>query len=386
MATLETRAHDLAGEAFNLGSPKQLGEVLFDKLGMEGGRKGKTGAYTTGAEVLETLAAQGHDLPQVALDWRLLSKLKSTYTDTLIEQINPATGRVHTAYSMTGAQTGRLSSNEPNLQNIPVRTEEGRKIRDAFVAADGLPPGLPRLLADRAAHRRSRRRHRAADRGVQGRRRHPRDDGVTGVLRAGGGQWTHCCGGAPRRSISASSYGISAFGLARNLGIARAEAKAYIDAYFERYPGIRAYMDETIAYARANGYVETLFGRRIYLAAIHDRNPNHRGFAERQAINAPIQGTAADIIKRAMLRVPPALAAAGLGHAGFAAADTRPTEATRMLLQVHDELLFEVPEAQLDTMIATVRPLMERAIHPVMDLAVPLVVDAGSGHTWNEAH
>ena len=385
MATLEQQAHDLAGETFNLGSPKQLGEILFDKLGMAGGRRGKAGAYTTGAEVLETLAAQGHDLPQVALDWRLLSKLKSTYTDTLIEQVNPATGRVHTAYSMTGAQTGRLSSNEPNLQNIPVRTEEGRKIRDAFVAADGcrlVSLDYSQIELRIVAH----------------------VAGIAPLIEAfKAGADIHAMTASQvfsvpvegmdpllRRRAKAINfgiiYGISAFGLARNLGIPRAEAKDYIDAYFERYPGIRAYMDDTTAYARANGYVETLFGRRIYLAAIHDRNPNHRGFAERQAINAPIQGTAADIIKRAMLRVPQALAQAGLGHAGFAAADTRPTEATRMLLQVHDELLFEVPEAHVDTMIATVRPLMERATRPVMDLVVPLVVDAGTGHTWNEAH
>ncbi len=385
MATLEAHAHDLAGEAFNLASPKQLGEILFDKLGMEGGRKGKTGAYTTGAEVLETLAAQGHDLPQVALDWRLLSKLKSTYTDTLIEQVNPATGRVHTAYSMTGAQTGRLSSNEPNLQNIPVRTEEGRKIRDAFVAAAGC-----RLVS--LDYSQIELRIVAHVAGIAPLIEAFKDGADIHAMTASQVFGVPVEGMDPllRRRAKAINfgiiYGISAFGLARNLGIARAEAKAYIDAYFERYPGIRAYMDATIAYARANGYVETLFGRRIYLAAIHDRNPNHRGFAERQAINAPIQGTAADIIKRAMLRVPPALAAAGLGHTGFAAAGTRSTEATRMLLQVHDELLFEVPEAQLDTMIATVRPVMEGAMRPVMEMTVPLVVDAGTGHTWNEAH
>ena len=385
METLEARAHDLAGEAFNVGSPKQLGEILFDKLGMEGGRKGKAGAYTTGAEVLETLAAQGHDLPQVVLDWRLLSKLKSTYTDTLIGQINPVSGRVHTAYSMVGAQTGRLSSNEPNLQNIPVRTEEGRKIRDAFVAADGCRlVSLDysqielRIVADVA--------------GIAPLIEAFKDGADTHAMTASQvfGVPVEGMDPALRRRAKAINfgiiYGISAFGLARNLGITRAKAKAYIDAYFERYPGIRAYMDDTIAYARASGYVETLFGRRIYLAAIHDRNPAHRGFAERQAINAPIQGTAADIIKRAMIRVPAALAAAGLGHVGFTAATAKPTDGVRMLLQVHDELLFEVPEPQVDAMIATVRPLMEGAVRPVMDLTVPLVVDAGAGRTWNEAH
>ncbi len=371
MAKLAAQAHALAGEDFNVGSPKQLGEILFDKLGMTGGKKGKTGAYSTGAEILEDLAASGHDLPRVVLDWRQLSKLKSTYTDSLVEQIHPDTGRVHTDYAMAVAQTGRLSSNDPNLQNIPVRSEEGRKIRRAFIAPDGhklVSLDYSQIELRVVAH----------------------VAGIAPMIEAfGRGQDIHAItasqvfgvaieamDGATRRRAKAINfgiiYGISAFGLARNLGIGRAEAKAYIDAYFERYPGIRAYMDKTIEGARETGFVTTLFGRRIHLAGIHDRNPSHRSFAERQAINAPIQGTAADIIKRAMIRVP-----AALGEAKLSA---------RMLLQVHDELLFEVPDDQVEATIGTVRGVMENAIKPVLTLDVPLVADAGVGPTWDDAH
>ena len=371
MDALVTKAHDLAGEDFNVGSPKQLGEILFDKLGMPGGKKGKTGAYSTGAEILEDLAAAGHDLPRVALDWRQLAKLKSTYTDTLVEQINGETGRVHTDYAQAVAQTGRLSSNDPNLQNIPVRTEEGRKIRGAFVA----PPGTKLVSLDYSQIELRIVAHVAGIDALVAAFRDGQDihaitaSQVFGVPIEG-------MDAATRRRAKAINfgiiYGISAFGLARNLGIPRGEAKDYIDAYFERYPEIRAYMDTTIARARETGYVETLFGRRIHLAGIHDKNPSHRSFAERQAINAPIQGSAADIIKRAMIRVPPALAANDAG--------------ARMLLQVHDELLFEVPAGEVDATIATVRGVMESAARPVVDLVVPLVADAGVGETWNDAH
>jgi len=370
-AKLEEAAHKLAGEEFNIGSPKQLGEILFDKLGIEGGKKGKTGAYSTGADILEDLAAQGHDLPRTVLDWRQLAKLKSTYTDALVAEINPDTGRIHTSFGMAIAQTGRLSSNEPNLQNIPVRTEEGRKIRAAFVAEAGhklVSLDYSQIELRVLAH----------------------VAGIGALIEAfEAGQDIHALtasqvfdvpldelGPDLRRRAKAINfgiiYGISAFGLARNLGIARADAQAYIDAYFERFPGIRDYMDETIEFAKANGYVETLFGRRIHLNGISDKNHIVRGGAERQAINAPIQGAAADIIKRAMVRMPPALAAKKL--------------AARMLLQVHDELLFEVPDGEIDATIEVAREVMEGAAAPAANLAVPLVADAGVGETWNEAH
>jgi DNA polymerase-1 len=370
-ATLEAQAHKLAGEEFNIASPKQLGEILFDKLGIAGGRKGKTGAYSTGADILEDLAAQGHELPQTVLDWRQLAKLKSTYTDALVAQINPATGRIHTSYGMAIAQTGRLSSTEPNLQNIPVRTEEGRKIRAAFVAGAGrklVSLDYSQIELRVLAH----------------------VAGIGALIEAfEAGQDIHALtasqvfgvpldglGADLRRRAKAINfgiiYGISAFGLARNLGIARGDAQAYIDAYFERYPGIRDYMDETIEFAKANGYVETLFGRRIHLSGIGDKNQAVRGAAERQAINAPIQGAAADIIKRAMVRMPPALERRKLGG--------------RMLLQVHDELLFEVPDDEIEATIEVARDVMEGAAAPAINLAVPLIADAGVGDNWNEAH
>jgi DNA polymerase-1 len=371
MATLEEEAQKLAGEEFNVGSPKQLGEILFDKLGIEGGKKGKTGAYTTSADVLEDLAAQGHALPRAVLDWRQVQKLKSTYADALVEQIYPETGRVHTAYGMAIAQTGRLSSTDPNLQNIPVRTEEGRKIRAAFVAEAGnklVSLDYSQVELRVVAH-------------VAG------EEALIAAFQDG--QDIHAMTasqvfGVPlegmdpmlRRNAKAINfgiiYGISAFGLARNLGIGREEAGAYIKAYFERYPAIRAYMDEAKAFAYENGFVETIFGRRIHLSGIKDKNQAVRGFAERQAINAPIQGAAADIIKRAMIRVPDALAKKNL--------------ASRMLLQVHDELLFEAPEGEIDTLIEAVRDVMEGAAAPAVNMAVPLVADAGVGDSWDEAH
>ena len=371
LAALEAEIHDLAGRPFGIGSPKQLGEVLFDEMSLPGGKKGKTGAYATGADVLETLAAQGHDLPARVLDWRRIAKLKSTYSDALVERIHPETGRVHTSYSMSGAATGRLSSTDPNLQNIPVRTEEGRKIRGAFVpepgyrlmSADYSQTEL-RLLAHvagieplRDAFRRGADIHAATAAQVFG----VPAEGMDPLLR--------------RRAKAINFgiiYGISAFGLARQLRIERGEARAYIDAYFERYPGIRGYMEETKAFARDRGYVETVFGRRCHVRGIDDRNAARRAFAERQAINAPLQGSAADIVKRAMIRMQPALDAAGLG--------------ARMLLQVHDELVFEVPEDRIEETAAVVRRVMERATLPALELEVPVVVDTGVGATWEEAH
>ncbi len=370
-AELEAEIHGLAGRPFTIGSPKQLGEILFDEMGLEGGKKTKTGAYATGADILESLAAQGHDLPGRVLDWRQLTKLKSTYTDALQDQINPETGRVHTSYSQAVASTGRLSSNDPNLQNIPVRTEEGRRIRQAFIAE----PGMALLSVDYsqielrlAAH--------IADVAPLKQAFHEGQDIHAITASQVFGVPVEGMDPMVRRQAKAINfgiiYGISAFGLANNLGIERSEAKAYIDAYFERYPGIRDYMDRMRKQARETGFVTTLFGRKVHVPAIREKNPARRGFGERAAINAPIQGAAADIIKRAMIRIPPALAEAGL--------------AARMLLQVHDELLFECPAGEVEETSALVRRVMEQAAGPAVTLSVPLVADAGVGETWAQAH
>jgi len=371
LAGLEIEIHKLADEEFNIASPKQLGEILFDKLGIAGGKKGKTGAYGTGADILEGLAAEGHNLPASVLEWRHLAKLKSTYTDSLTAQINPGTGRVHTSYSMAGASTGRLSSTDPNLQNIPIRTEEGRKIRQAFIAETGsrlVSLDYSQIELRVLAHM-------------------AKIDALIDAFKNGAD--IHALTASQvfdlpiegmdpmtRRRAKAINfgiiYGISPFGLARQLSIPQGEAKAYIEAYFERYPGIRAYMESIRETARKTGYAMTLFGRHVHVAGINERNPAHRGFAERQAINAPIQGSAADIIKRAMIRVPDALANAKLKGT--------------MLLQVHDELLFEVPKGEVDETIAVVSKIMERAAGPSFELSVPLVVDAGVGKNWAEAH
>ncbi len=366
-AEIEKEIHGLAGEEFNVGSPKQLGEILFDRMSLSGGKKTKTGAYQTGAEVLEDLAAQGVDLARRVLDWRQLTKLKSTYTDSLPREINPETGRVHTAYHMAGAATGRLSSSDPNLQNIPIRTEEGRKIRTAFIAEEGhtlisadYSQIELRILADIA--------------GIDSLKQAFADGVDIHALTASQvfGVPLEDMDGATRRRAKAINfgiiYGISAFGLSRQLQIPQGEAKQFIDAYFERYPGVKDYMDRTKAEAREAGSVMTLFGRRIHLRGIKDKNPAMRSFSERAAINAPIQGTAADVIKRAMIRIPDGLAQAGLK--------------ARMLLQVHDELIFEAPDAEVEVTIATVRRIMEGAAH----LSVPLVAEAGQGHSWADAH
>jgi DNA polymerase-1 len=367
MAALEAEIHELAGESFNVGSPKQLGEILFDKMSLPGGVKGKTGAYATGAEILEDLATE-HELPGRVLDWRQLAKLKSTYTDALQEHINPETGRVHTSYSIAGANTGRLASTDPNLQNIPIRTEEGRRIREAFVAAPG-----HRLVA--LDYSQIELRILAHIAGIDTLKQAFADGIDIHALTASqmfGVPLEQMTPEVRRRAKAINFgviYGISGFGLARNLRIPRAEAQAFIDTYFERFPGIRAYMDSTIAFAKEHGHVETLFGRRIHTPEINARGPG-AGFARRGAINAPIQGTAADIIRRAMIRVP-------------AAIDGLPA---RMLLQVHDELVFEVAESAVDEVIERARKVMETAHLPAVDLDVPLVVDAGTGANWAEAH
>jgi DNA polymerase I len=367
MVDLEEDAHKLAGREFNVGSPKQLGEILFDEMGIEGGKKGKTGAYSTGADVLEGLAAEGHDLPKTILEFRQLSKLKSTYTDALTAAINPQTGRVHTSYSQAATSTGRLASTDPNLQNIPVRTVEGRKIRKAFVPEKG------RVLVS-ADYSQIELRILAHVAGIDALKQAFHDGQDIHALTASQvfGEPIEGMDPMTRRKAKAINfgiiYGISAFGLARQLGIPNGEAKAYIDAYFDKYPGIKAYMERTKTQAREEGFVTTLFGRKCHTKGINDRNPNMRGFAERAAINAPIQGGAADIIKRAMIQVPGALTNAGLK--------------AQMLLQVHDELIFEVPEAEAKDTINVVRAAMEGAAH----LDVPLVVDSSTGMSWDEAH
>jgi len=376
LGELEGRIHAAAGREFNIGSPAQLGAILFDEMGLRlpdgaAPSRTKTGAWATGADVLEDLAAAGHALPQLVLDWRQLAKLKSTYADALVEQIDPRTGRVHTSFSLAATSTGRLSSSDPNLQNIPVRTEEGRKIRTAFVAEEGFElVSLDysqielRLLAHVAGIDALREAFR------EGKDIHAMTASeVFGVPLAA---MTKEIRNRAKAINFGIVYGISAFGLARQLSIPQGEARAYIDAYFARYPGIRDYMDRTKRFAREHGYVVTPFGRRCHVPGIASKNPAQRAFSERAAINAPIQGGAADIIKRAMIRVPGALAAAGLS--------------ARMLLQVHDELLFEVAPAERDRTIEVVRAAMEGAAAPVVELTVPLVVEAGHGRSWAEAH
>ncbi len=367
LVELEKQIHALVGHPFNIGSPKQLGEVLFDELKLPGGQKSsKTGAYTTSADVLEELSTQ-HELPRRVLDWRQLAKLKSTYTDALLQQIDANDRRVHTSYQMTGAATGRLASTDPNLQNIPVRTEEGRKIRKAFVAE----PGHTLLSADYSQIELRLLAH-VAD--IETLKQAFRDGQDIHAITASQVFGIPVKGMDPmvRRRAKAINfgiiYGISAFGLAAQLGIPQREAGDYIKTYFERYPGIRDYMERTKSYCRANGFVQTPFGRKIFLNGINDKNPARRSFSERAAINAPLQGGAADIIKKAMIRLPSALARVGLK--------------TRMLLQVHDELLFEVPQAELKQAADAIKQVMES----VATLSIPLVVETGHGQSWAEAH
>jgi len=371
MASLETEIYRLAGRRFTIGSPKQLGEILFDEMGLQGGKKGKSGSYSTDAEVLQGLAAQGHDLPARVLDWRQVQKLKSTYTDALQDDIDPETGRVHTAYQQAVASTGRLSSTDPNLQNIPIRTEEGRKIRGAFVAEEG----YTLLSADYSQIELRLAAHMADEPGLK--RAFAEDKDIHAMTASEVfGVDLDAMDPATRRSAKAINfgiiYGISPYGLAQNLGIDQGAAKQYITTYFERYPNIKQYMDTMKGYAKEHGFVHTLFGRRIYLPEITSKQPGRRAFSERAAINAPIQGSAADVIKRAMIRVPRALAEAGLR--------------ARMLLQVHDELLFEVPHAEVEQTSKLVRDVMAGAPEPAVKLDVPLIADAETGANWGEAH
>ncbi|MFA6220534.1 MAG: DNA polymerase I [Erythrobacter sp.] len=367
-ARLEGEIHQLAGEPFTVGSPKQLGDILFDKLGYKGGRKGKSGQYSTDQAILERLSGEGATIADKVLEWRQLAKLKSTYTDALQEAINPETGRVHTSYSLVGAQTGRLSSTDPNLQNIPIRTEIGRQIREAFVAEPGnvlLAADYSQIELRLAAHMAdvpSLKQAFAAGEDIHAR-----------TAMEMFGQVDRDTRGRAKTINFAILYGISRWGLAGRLGVSPEEAQAMIDTYFQRFPGIQAYIHATLESVRERGYSQTLFGRKTWFPRINSKNPAERAGSERAAINAPIQGTSADIIKRAMARMMPALEAAGLGH-------------VRMLLQVHDELVFELPEADIAAASPVIGRVMAQAARPAVELSVPLGVEIGTGASWGAAH
>jgi DNA polymerase-1 len=370
-AGLEAEINKEAGETVNPGSPKQLGDILFGKLGLPGGAKTKTGQWATGARALEELAEQGHKLPQMILDWRQVSKLKSTYTDALPGFVNPTTHRVHTNYALASTTTGRLSSSDPNLQNIPVRTEDGRKIRRAFIAA----PGMKLVSADYSQIELRLLAEIARIEPLQKAFREGLDIHAMTASEMFGVPIKNMPAEVRRRAKAINFgivYGISAFGLANQLGIAREEAGAYIKKYFERFPGIRDYIEESKKYAKENGYVVTLFGRKCHYPDIRASNPSIRSFNERAAINARLQGSAADIIRRAMIRMEDALAQHKL--------------AAQMLLQVHDELVFEVPDAEVEKTLPVVKKVMEDAPLPAVSLSVPLRVEAHAADNWDAAH
>ncbi|MEO7365511.1 MAG: DNA polymerase, partial [Sphingomicrobium sp.] len=368
IAALETRVFEAAGGPFTIGSPQQLGLVLYERLGLKGGRKGKSGTYSTDVTELERLAAEGVDCARLVLDWRQLSKLKSTYTDALQAQINPETGRVHTSFSLAVAQTGRLASTDPNLQNIPIRTEIGRKIRDAFVAEPGhvlMSADYSQIELRLAAH--------MAD--VP-----PLKEAFAAKADIHNLTAIELFGSDDRENRNKAKtinfailYGISSWGLAGRLGVSREEGQAIIDRYFERFPGIRNYIATTLTFARENGFTRTLFGRKTHFPNIDSRQQNLRQGSERAAINAPIQGTSADLIKRAMARMDEALLAADL-------------DGVRMLLQVHDELVFEVPDGREEEAAAVIRRVMASAAEPAVKLEVPLDVEVGWGLHWGAAH
>jgi DNA polymerase I len=365
---LEGEVHMLADQPFTIGSPKQLGEVLFDKLGFKGGKKGKTGQYSTDVSVLERLAGDGAEIATKVLEWRQLSKLRSTYTEALQAAINPATGRVHTSYSLVGAQTGRLSSTEPNLQNIPIRTALGRQIREAFVAE----PGNALLAADYSQIELRLAAHMADVPALKEAFAEGEDIHARTALEMFG-EVNRDTRGRAKTINFAILYGISRWGLAGRLGTTPDEAQAMIDRYFQQFPGIQTYIHTTLEAVRERGYSETLFGRKCWFPRIKSSQQAERQGSERAAINAPIQGTCADIIKRAMVRMMPALEAAGLGH-------------VRMLLQVHDELVFELPEADVAAAKVVIEQVMAGAAGPAVKLSVPLGVEIGTGHSWGAAH
>ena len=365
---LEHEIHALAGQPFTIGSPQQLGNILFDKMGFKGGKKGKSGQYSTDVTVLEDLAGQGVEIARKVLDWRQLAKLKSTYTDSFQQQIDPATGRVHTSYSLVGAQTGRLSSTDPNLQNIPIRTEIGRQIRDAFVAEPGnviLAADYSQIELRLAAH--------MADVGPLREAFEAGEDIHARTAQELFGEVNRDTRGRAKTINFSILYGISRWGLAKRLESTSDEAQAMIDTYFKRFPGISAYIQETLESVRERGFSETLFGRKTWFPRIRSANQTERQGSERAAINAPIQGTSADIIKRAMVRMGPALAVAGL-------------PSVKMLLQVHDELVFELPESDVAVASEVIRAVMAGAAEPVVKLTVPLGVDIGTGPSWGAAH
>ena len=371
MGELEAEAHRLAGRPFNLGSPKQIGEVLFKEMGLSSGRMTATGAMSTDASMLEELAAQGHDLPRTLLDWRQLSKLKGTYTDALTAAISPTSGRVHTSFSLAAATTGRLASSDPNLQNIPIRTEEGRKIRRAFIAE----PGHVLISADYSQIELRLLAHIGDIPQLKGAFREGLDIHAMTASEMFGVPVEGMPAETRRRAKAINFgivYGISAFGLSNQLSIPQDEAAAYIRTYFERFPGIRTYMDRMKQEVRARGYVTTIFGRRVHVPAVQSKSAAERAFGDRAAINAPIQGAAADVIRRAMIRMPDALKAEGLK--------------ARMLLQVHDELVFEAPEAEAEAVIAVACRVMARAPEPAVALTVPLEVEARAAANWDDAH
>ena len=372
IADLETTIHGIVGQPFTIGSPKQLGDILFEQMGIKGGRKGKSGVYSTDVNELERIAADkdgpGAEIAARVLDWRQLTKLKNTYTDALQAQINPATGRVHTSYSLTGAQTGRLSSTDPNLQNIPIRTEVGRQIRDAFVAEPGnviLAADYSQIELRLAAH--------MAD--VPALKQAFADGVDIHNLTAQElfGEVNRDTRGRAKTINFAILYGISRWGLAGRLDVTADEAQAMIDRYFDRFPGINRYIAETLTQVRERGFTETLFGRKTHFPRIKSKVQHERQGAERAAINAPIQGSSADIIKRAMVRMEPALADAGLSD-------------VRMLLQVHDELVFELPERDVAAATPVIERVMAMAAEPVVTLDVPLGIEIGTGASWGAAH
>ncbi len=368
MEKLEKTIHDLAGQEFTIGSPKQLGEILFGKMGLKGGRKGKSGQYSTDVTVLENLAGDGVEIARKVLDWRQLAKLKSTYTDALQEEINEKTGRVHTSYSLVGAQTGRLASTEPNLQNIPIRTEIGRQIRDAFVAEEGnvvLAADYSQIELRLAAHIADVPQLKAAFEAGE--------DIHNRTAQELFGEVNRDTRGRAKTINFAILYGISRWGLAKRLEVEPDEAQSMIDAYFKSFPGISNYIQETLASVRECGYSETLFGRKTWFPRINSKNQTERAGSERAAINAPIQGTSADIIKRAMARMDDALADADL-------------PGVKMLLQVHDELVFECPEGDVEAASKVIEDVMSGAAQPVVKISVPLGVDIGTGASWGEAH